>query len=677
MKIAPKATWGLGSVGVLALAAAWWLIAPPTPSSSGGDDREQAQAADDVAAEQARTAIAQIAAESATGSIERDSHERGEAPPGFVPVDAANDAQAKPNLPAGFEVTAFHGEMSKARMTAVDVAELPDSLAEMSWLAGGVDGLVAQAMASGRDWTFGWVAIDPDADFAVLGKRLEEMGAEVLGRSGRLLRARLPGETARLDVIAGLPGVAGLGPTPLAAKLPAPRDPNTSFHAVDGLVPTFVTLMSGDPDGRWRQALTDLGGVVGAFDPAIRMYAANFPSAALETVAAADFVLSVEPVRVVKAAHSTAVPAMGADALRTYDAGSGLFSGIGGGSVPIGVMDSGLNIRHEDIGTGRRSICGANFASFFAFFNREEDQDLWVDSGLHGTHVTGTIAGNGTGGAQHAGMAPLVQDIRFAKVLTSFGAGSMVGILRGMDFLGEETTCGPEVTPALRPLVVNMSLSATFPEWDGKSAGERKLDATVWNNRQVYVVSQSNSGFIAYSNFASAKNSLAVGAVEDGGDVANFSSHGPTGGRPPDATGGGDRGGRVFAARRGPAVGLRRDQRHEHGIARGCRGGRAGDGCGTCVPRTARCRARPVDGQCDPPRRIPGRRDRVPAAQRRWPRSPPASLRPRQGIGSYQRIEPRRGGTAGSAALRWSRWATESTDTATSKSLRGQAGSTS
>ena len=125
-------------------------------------------------------------------------------------------------------------------------------------------------------------------------------------------------------------------------------------------------------------------------------------------------------------------------------------------------------------------------------------------------------------------MAPLVQDIRFAKVLTSFGAGSLVGIMRGMDFMAEQSTCGPETTPAVRPLVVNMSLSQSFPEWDGKSATERKLDATVWNNRQLYVVSQANGGFITYSDFASAKNSLAVGAVEDGGDLASFSSHGPT-----------------------------------------------------------------------------------------------------------------------------------------------------
>lgn len=530
MKKALKVAWGIGSVGVFAVVAAWWLTTTPPSSGPGDDEREAADTLDNIAVEITATAVAQIAAESTGGAVARDALEPIEAPPGFVPSARHADVERAPTLPDGFEVTAFHGEMSTARMTPLDVAPPPDPMADQPWLATGTGarGLAGQAMAAGRDWTFGWVAVDADADRAALTGRLNAAGAEVLGASGRLLRTRLPGDIARLEEIAAIPGVAGLGPTPLAAKLPEPRDPSTGFRAVDGLVPTFVTLMADDPDGRFRQALTDLGGVVGRFDPSIRVYAANFPAAALKTVAAADFVLAVEPVGLVKATHSSAVPAMGADALRTYHHGTGLFSGIGGGSVPVGVMDSGLNIRHEDIGTGRRSICGANFASFYYLFDRQEDQDLWIDAGLHGTHVTGTIVGNGTGDPQHAGMAPLVQDIRFAKVLTSFGGGSLLGILRGMDYLAEQSTCGPATTPALRPLVVNMSLGLSFPEWDGKSTSERKLDATVWNNRQLYVVAQANGGFISYGDFASAKNALAVGAVEDGGDIASFSSHGPT-----------------------------------------------------------------------------------------------------------------------------------------------------
>ena len=416
MNKASKVACGVGSIGVLALVVAWWLTATPPSSSPDTDDRETAETAD-VALEITAATVGQIAAESAgdDDDVAHDTQERVEAPPGFAP-GARSIGESVSNPPDGFEFTAFHGEMSTGRMTPLDVVPPPDPIADQPWLATGTGarGLAGQAMAAGRDWTFGWVAINADADRAALIGRLRAAGAEVLGASGTLLRARLPGDMARLEEITAIPGIAGLGPTPLAAKLLEPSDPSTGFRAVDGLVPTFVTLMADDPDGRFRQALTDLGGVVGRFDPSIRVYSANFPIAVLDTVAAADFVLAVEPVGLVRASHASAVPAMGADALRTYNRGTGLFSGIGGGSVPVGVMDSGLNIRHEDIGTGRRSICGANFATFFAFFDRAEDQDLWIDAGLHGTHVTGTLAGNGTGGPQHAGMAPLVQDIRFA-----------------------------------------------------------------------------------------------------------------------------------------------------------------------------------------------------------------------------------------------------------------------
>lgn len=46
--------------------------------------------------------------------------------------------------------------------------------------------------------------------------------------------------------------------------------------------------------------------------------------------------------------------------------------------------------------------------------------------------------------------------------------------------------------------------------------------------RQLYVVAQSNDGSDGLSNFATAKNSLAVGSVFDTGEITYFSSHGPT-----------------------------------------------------------------------------------------------------------------------------------------------------
>ena len=277
--------------------------------------------------------------------------------------------------------------------------------------------------------------------------------------------------------------------------------------------------MDADPDGMWRTALRELGATAEHYDDAIRTYTGSVHPAALARLREADFVLAVEPVGAVAAAHDTAVPAVGADALRSWSGAVGAFSGTGGTTVPIGVMDSGLNIAHADIGTHRESICGSSFVN-------DGDSDLWVDEDAHGTHVAGTMVGNGYLDARYAGVAPSVAHVRVAKVLDRTGVGTVDGILRGMDYLAEATGC--EGSELVQPLVVNMSLARSGDAFEGRDVAARKLDATVWASHQLIVVAQGNEGGGGFSDLGSAKNSLAVGASFDGGEVARFSSLGPT-----------------------------------------------------------------------------------------------------------------------------------------------------
>ena len=160
----------------------------------------------------------------------------------------------------------------------------------------------------------------------------------------------------------------------------------------------------------------------------------------------------------------------------------------------------------------------------------QEAEDLWIDANGHGTHVTGTVAGNGTVQPRFTGMAPAVRHIRFAKVMASWGKWSADSIMPGMDFLAEATECAEadrRSVPA-KPLIVNMSLGLTSRTWAGRDTLTRKLDSVVWRHRQLYVVAQANSNIDGFSNYSAAKNSLAVGAALDSGDLAVFSSHGPT-----------------------------------------------------------------------------------------------------------------------------------------------------
>ena len=494
----------------IAAATAVILLATKIPMT-GGPAAQRATSPESVALD---AVIARIDAESGADPAPL----RVAAAP-LAERDPASEPRGRPTPPRGYSFvrssTAIRQPLGNAASPADDRTNGP------AWVGspGSVAALAAQADGAGRSWTFGWVRLAAGLDEDARAD-LERLGAEVLAGAGDLVRARLPGGESALRAIEALPSVAGLGAVPGPVRVPAAVYGALASSSA-GRLPVFVTLMDDDPDGEWGDALEAAGAVVGRYDPQIRAWTANVAGGALERIAGLDFVLAVEPIGFVEAAHDTAVPAMGADALRTWTA-PGVFSGTGGASVPIGVADSGLNVRHADIAEHRTSICGANFVAG----TREHDEDLWVDAGGHGTHVTGTIAGNGFLSGAFAGMAPSVRHIRMAKVLDSDGRGSDAGIGRGMDWLAEASGCGG--SDAVRPLVVNMSLSERGTRWEGRSVGPRKLDAVVWDSRQLYVVAQANAGASAFSDYASAKNSLSVGAAFDGGDVAPFSSHGPT-----------------------------------------------------------------------------------------------------------------------------------------------------
>ena len=435
---------------------------------------------------------------------------------------------ASPSPPAGYEFVEHHGEVRTYQLEHGSVALGRATDGGPAWL-GSLDAmprLVAQAEAAERDWSFGWIRLEPASRLADAESSLRALGVGVVGAAGPLIRARLPGDRASLDAIAALPAVAGLGAQPLHAKLPSSFAEDAVQRPASEVVSVFVTLMADDGDGVWRRELQRLGAVVGAYDADTRAYVANVRYETLDTIAAADFVQFVEPVGIVRASLDTAVPGMGADVLRTYDGSLDMFTGTGGASVPIAVMDTGLNASHPDIVSDRNSICGANFITL----DREEKQDLWADAHGHGTHVTGTIVGNGAVTRAYAGMAPMVRDVRFAKVLNRFGAGPFTAISAGMDFLSEASECsaGGWSSDLVKPLIVNMSLSAAALVYEGRDQSARKLDAVVWGHGQLYVVAQANASVHGFSNYGAAKNSLSVGAVLDSGELASFSSHGPT-----------------------------------------------------------------------------------------------------------------------------------------------------
>ena len=427
----------------------------------------------------------------------------------------------------GYSTVSVDGEMQKGSLARQEshASSSTSNNGDRAWLnsSSGIDSLIAQAEEAGRDWTFGWIQINRPIQSEAIEKELLKFGASVLGSTGDVVRARLPKIRKSLESIDSLSWVSGVAALPPRHKFRGNIEETASSANPSTLAPVFVTVVSSHMEEAFRDEFKRLGLTVGHFDSSIRVFAAAVTADQIVQLAQLDFVQSIHPIAIVEASHDTAVPAMGVDSLREVGATSGEFTGLHGVSTPIGIMDSGLNTNHVAISSLRKSICGANFIS-------TEDHDLWIDEYGHGTHVTGTMAGNGFFQPRYAGMAPGVEHIRFAKVLNSFGTGNTFTVIQGMDFLAKSSACPEEgwSEDRIKPLIVNMSLSSRSLEFDGRSTGPRKLDAMVWTHQQLYVVSNANARIYGYSNYGSAKNSLAVGNVHDNGDTVASSSVGPT-----------------------------------------------------------------------------------------------------------------------------------------------------
>ena len=435
---------------------------------------------------------------------------------------APPSSRTNPTPPMGYAFVKHQGTMLRAPHTPPTSPEISPN---PTWLNPiiGFDELRRQAKNAGRDWTFAAVRLSPGIQRQSFEASLNRTGAKLEGYSGEYARIRTAITQHSLETVVDIPGVLGLGAMPKELKVHRDFAEESLSKPSDEQVPVYVTLMTDDSTGEWRDALTRLGMAVGAYDSALRSYTANMPYGAIEMVAEADFVMAIDPIAVVQALNDSAVTFMGGDAMRTYQYATGTFTGLTGEGIAIGVMDTGLNTRHLDISSGRDSLCGANFYP-------GEDFDLWIDQNGHGTHVTGTLAGAGKDKPRYAGMAPHVSDIRFAKVLNFRGFGSDSDIRRGMDYLARPTGCirdGPN-SPQVKPLIVNMSLAQVSISSSGRGVGERKLDSIVHKDSQLYVVAQANAATQGFSNYGTAKNSLAIGAVNDAGEIATFSSRGPT-----------------------------------------------------------------------------------------------------------------------------------------------------
>jgi hypothetical protein len=191
-------------------------------------------------------------------------------------------------------------------------------------------------------------------------------------------------------------------------------------------------------------------------------------------------------------------------------------AGYDGTGVEVAVLDTGIDAEHPDF--------EGQIDETESFVPGEEVADV----NGHGTHFAGTIAGTGAASdGKHRGVAPGA-DLLIGKVLGGpAGQGQDSWVLAGMQWAAQS---GADI--------VNMSLGDTMPS-DGRDPMSLAVDALSAQYGTLFVIAAGNAGPESISTPGAAASALTVGAVDDGDQLAGFSSTGPltrTGALKPDIT---------------------------------------------------------------------------------------------------------------------------------------------
>jgi hypothetical protein len=388
--------------------------------------------------------------------------------------------------------------------------------------------------------------------------QLEELGCRVLGRHP-FYTLKVAFDPQRLDDLAALDFVRWIGAPRHEQKVHPSLVRRIAATPAGELVDMYVSVYESDlgdastseltatprqvgPDepetdgdaafaaravrsNGWQQrALEALGCEVGVYDDAQRTFRVRAPGAALELLAPLDFVQFVEEVTLARSYHDDSTAMIMADSSRWYANGNTNFP------VPVGELDTGISLTHWDLAFHLNGV-GWDFSG--------SGVGPWADPCGHGTHVCGTIAGDGSASAAHRGVAPGVgsngQWARFFNAKILMGCGTQT-----VDFAGALSVMRQPYTTSSRPMIVNNSWGASpvGSAWVGSEYEARLLDDEVFWQQQLYVFAAGNdgpsSGTIGLPGCA--KNAFTVGSVNDfrsgssyPGALSGFSSRGVTG----------------------------------------------------------------------------------------------------------------------------------------------------
>lgn len=355
---------------------------------------------------------------------------------------------------------------------------------------------------------------------------LKALGVELTGYYPyNAYQARVP--SSALNALATLPRIRWFGQPSAQQKLAPELRPLLAQGNVTLLnVPKqrfIVSFFADDSDGRMRADVQAAGAKLGYYASSIASQSIEADSSILKRLVGMDHVLYIEPDRIGSAANELGLTTVNADFLwdGSHDPQTS------SNPVKIGLLDTGCYAYHQDFGNIFGGMLGFSLVS---------GENWYDDLDHHGTHVSGTILGEGLANTRYRGVAAgLVShgdgenpDYLVAQVLDQTGHGSSSNLVQGIDLLN--TSSGHA---GYKRQLWNASLGGygTSPT----DAPSREVDAAFGNGvLPVIAAGNSGPGSSTVSTPGNAKGALTVGAIYNNTEsgqitdtITGYSSRGP------------------------------------------------------------------------------------------------------------------------------------------------------
>ena len=325
---------------------------------------------------------------------------------------------------------------------------------------------------------------------------------------------RIP--TTALNAVAALPSVRWVGQPTIAQKLaPELRSMDAVTAALtDNKLKLVVSFYGPDEDNTGRNALQAVGAHLGYYDRKIAIQTVELDASQLYNLARLDSVLYIEPVRTGHTTNVFGMSTINADWLwGNFDPASDNTAT----PVKVGLLDTGFYVYHQDFSNlfVGNSILGYSLIA---------GENWYDDLGHHGTHVAGTMVGEGNADSRYRGVAAgltgrnnsAIPDFLVAQVFDKTGHGNGTDLINGLDLLDLGFSSG------YQRQVENFSGGGYGSS--GSDPEARKVDS-VYGDGVLVCVAAGNNGPGTVGTPGDAKGALTVGAIYNNTELGTFTDN--------------------------------------------------------------------------------------------------------------------------------------------------------